>query len=182
LSVFTEEQKEAMKLLSGENGAGQIMNIQPELMLHDITNVNSTILENFKDQNETSKYVLDNWSRSLSASAEQKDVLKPIAEQYIKSYAQLRKTMETTYDKNIVDYYLERNKPADATKLPEYYRERENLFQTDPGYSKTKTAMDIEFWKLRSSYHKQAAQAVGPEKAADFLNGQAIIVHYPNLE
>jgi uncharacterized protein (UPF0333 family) len=146
--------------------------------------VRSTTLENFKDQNEVSKYVLDNWAKTVQASPEQKNSLKPIAEQYIKDYTELRKKMETTYDKNIMDYYLERNKPKDMTKEQEYYRERDKLFQTNSDYGRAKISMDIELLKLRNNYNKQVAETVGSEteKGAEFLNREPYIVHYPNVE
>ena len=174
LTIFTEEQQEVLS--QGD------MDIRGELLSPKLTNVGSTVLENFKNPNEVSKYVLDDWSKSVGASAEQKDSLKPVAEAYTKDYTELRQRMETTYDKNIMDYYLERNKPAETTKQGEYYRERDKLFQTNPDYSRAKTAMDIEFLKLRSNYHKQVAETVGSEKGAGFLKSEPYIYHFPNVE
>ncbi|MFH1232077.1 MAG: hypothetical protein V1709_11350 [Planctomycetota bacterium] len=182
LSIFTEEQKKALAEISGDDNIGMDMGIPLDDFASQITTVWSFSNENIKDQSEASKYILDDWLGHTKASAEQKDNLKPIAEQYVKDYTDLKKRMETTYDKNIMDYYLGKNKPTDTAKQGEYYIEREKLFQTNSDYGKAKTSLDIEFLKLCNNYYKQVATTVGSEKGAKILNREPQIVHFPNVE
>lgn len=190
-TILTEEQKEVLEKISKTLDDNNLyivyingLNLSsPQTVLSpQLTNVESDIQYDFKDQNKTSQQVLNNWAKELHASPEQKNSLKPITEQYIKDYTELRKRMETTYDKNIMDYYLERNKPEDEDKQEEYYRERKKLFQTNPDYDRAKTSLDLKFLELHYNYLKQVSETVGHEKGAKILNGPPAIVHYPNVE
>jgi hypothetical protein len=174
--IFTPEQRESFKNNS-ISGVPDILNLDSDLL-----GIRSTPLSQFKNQNDASQYVLDNWSTNVNASDEIRNNLKPVAEQYVKDYVTLKKNMELLYDKNIMDYYLQRNLPTDRQKLQSYYSERENLFQTNSEYKKAKTALDIEFLQLRSKYHKEVVRVAGPEKAASFVNGAPYLYHYPNIE
>jgi uncharacterized protein YoxC len=174
-AIFTSEQKEV-----GEKTSTVFADIK-DFISSQANGVGSSVNVDVRDKNELSKYVLNSWSNSVGASPELKNSLKPIAEQYVKDYVSLRKNMELAYDKNIMDYYLERNKPDDATKEDEYYREREKIFQTNPDYIKAKIALDIEFLQLRNRYYKEVAKTVGDEKNAIFINSFPHIYHYPNV-
>ncbi|MFH1230383.1 MAG: hypothetical protein V1709_02685, partial [Planctomycetota bacterium] len=174
--IFTSEQKESF----GKNpidGVPNILDLDSNLL-----NIRSIPLSQFKNQNEASQYVLENLSGMVNASDEEKTNIKPIAEQYISDYTTLRKNMELSYDKNLMDYYLQRNKPNDQNKISEYYLEREKLFQTNPDYKKAKIALDIEFLQVRNKYFKDIAKTVSTEKAAALINSPPVIVHYSGIE
>jgi hypothetical protein len=172
--IFTPEQNEAIGKTKGPYG--MMLEITSQL-----TNIESYIRGDFKNQNEASQYLL-NWTMGASASDEVKNNLKPIAEQYIKDYVALKKNMELLYDKNLMDYYLQRNQPNDQKKLQEYYLEREKIFQTNTAYKNAKIALDIEFLQLQNKYQKEILKIEGLKKSAPFIAEQPCIYHFPNIE
>jgi hypothetical protein len=90
--------------------------------------------------------------------------------------------MESLYDKNLMDYYLQRNQPKDEDKIAAYYSEREKLFQTNPEYKKAKVSMDIEFLQLLNKYNKEIIRITGLDKTTNVFTNNSVISHFPNIE
>jgi hypothetical protein len=173
--IFTPDQKSA---IAKTGMAGMIDNTN----MVRVPNLESTSLIQLKNMYETHQYILDNWSRAVQATEEDKNSLNPIIDGYVQAYTGLRRQVEANHDKTFMDYYLQRNQPTDQNKMAAYYQERERVFQSNPDYQKAKIALDLEFLQVRNKYHKQIIQTLGAEKAATFVNEQPYIYHFPNIE
>ncbi|MFH1231589.1 MAG: hypothetical protein V1709_08860 [Planctomycetota bacterium] len=159
--------------------------------LDDIINARTTsYLSYFSEEKESNKVIealQKGWADFVKPSSEEeKNMIKSVTEQYVGGYVILKKTMESTYSKDIMDYYFERNKPTDKTKPDEYEkykRARETLFQTDPIYKQTKTDLDIKFLQLRNNSLKELSSKIGEEKANRLINREPVVItHFPYLE
>jgi hypothetical protein len=173
-SIFSPEQIEALdKMKEGTKNVD--IDIIPKI--GQSYTINNNPVSNTGMAVET---VLSDWASAKPGLKEQNDILKPLAEQYIRDYTDLRKKSEMIYDKNIMDLYLERNAPADRNT--QWYNDRAKTFATDSSYKNAKTALDLEFLQLKNQYDKEVTKIIGPEKSDKFNNRPICLNHFPNIE
>ncbi|MFH1230583.1 MAG: hypothetical protein V1709_03710 [Planctomycetota bacterium] len=173
-SIFSPEQKEAMNKMK-EGSKNVNIDIIPEIS--QPYTINNNPVSNTGIAVET---VLSDWANATPELKEQNDTLKPLAEQYLRDYTDLRKKSEMMYDKNIMDLYFERNAPADRNT--QWYNDRAKTFATDSSYKNAKTALDLEFLQLKNQYDKEVTKIIGSEKSDKFNNRPICINHFPNIE
>ena len=168
--VFTDEQR---RLLESET-LREPFDLTPELYG---SYVNASIRD-FNEQVKASDYILQQWAGAISTSEADKEILRPIAEQYLRDYIVLRNTMEGVYGKGVMDVYLSRNKPSkeDKAKQTEYA-----VALASSDYNNAKNAMDIEFLQLINRYHKEISSRLGSDKAYPLIKRVPKMIHFPNV-
>jgi hypothetical protein len=197
-NIFTAEQKtgaEAIEARGGGRGPGpQDRTTFPSQMNMLKPSVQSWTLSSTKERARASEQVLDRWTGGAAASRE---AVKPLADQYVAEYAGLKKSYESAYGKELMDYYLDR-RPGDSAGRQNYNQSKSNFIQANPGYEVTKRAMDIEFLQLQNKYQKEVARLSPPAAEATSvtvtnvtpgvttrvspMTRQSAVNHFPNLD
>lgn len=174
--VFSDEQRSVVD-----------QTVIKEMLRPNLTNIQSVGNEKVKEQAEAGRFVLESWTSQFdpeSSPPEMREALKPVAEQYVSDYAALKKKVESSYDPALMDYYFQRNRPAERAGIRNYYTEREQYFSDNPANARAKAQLDLEFLKVRRTYQQQAAKIAG-EQNSEYMNfpGQpTFLYHFPNLE
>ncbi|MFA5795489.1 MAG: hypothetical protein WC980_10550 [Candidatus Brocadiia bacterium] len=178
-SVFTEEQQ---KLLDKET-LREPFGIIPETDTYVYSHI-----EDVKDAGKVSDEILEKWYDSLSSPAEaDKDVLKPLSEQYVRDYIVLRNSLEGRYGKNVMDAYLSRNKTSAAPSTAPSEGGNENNpgllknYRESPEYTNAVKAMNIEFLQLINRYDKEISSRIGSDRASSLMKREGQITHFPNV-
>jgi hypothetical protein len=171
-TVFTQEQKDAMANAFKELHIADEMPFLkiPEVEIHsDISKVDKSA-------------AMDQIFRQWETSSPEKDAnIKIIIDEYLKEYSNLRKTLESCYDKDVMAYYYERNAPAEGSRI-EYNEEKDKLFTTDIRYINAKAALDVDFLRLQSKFEKELVRLAGEDRTHSPVLGSTVIHHYPNVE
>ncbi|MFH1226920.1 MAG: hypothetical protein V1701_03320 [Planctomycetota bacterium] len=176
--IFTKRQTELLQ----KETLTEPFNIMPQLP----SGYYYASISESNEPGKASNEVLENWAGNISgASEEDKNILKPLSEQYVHDYVVLRNTLEGRYGKTVMDLYLGRNKPgadilADKDKTKAYYDESRKA-RISPDYIKAKNAMDIEFLQVADRYNKEILSHLDGEKTATFKKGIPQIIHFANI-
>ncbi|MFH1227699.1 MAG: hypothetical protein V1701_07330 [Planctomycetota bacterium] len=168
--VFTSDQVAAVQgndMRGGRNnGPGPAWGAFTSQMDMLKPNVRSMTVSEAKDRTK----VVDQLINRFNLDATTKEAVKPLATQYVNEYSTLKKTLESTYGKTTMDYYLDRNRSvvtvADANSGRDsqqaYNQAKAAYIQSNPGYEVAKRAMDIEFLQIQNKYQKEVAKITTP--------------------
>jgi hypothetical protein len=171
--IFTREQKESKPdaFKSAMSDELPFLEMSEVEIPSDISKVDKSVAAN---------QIFRQWE---TPSPERNANIKMIIEQYLSEYTDLRKTLESCYDKDIMDYYYERNAPAGGSRI-QYNQERNKLFKTNSRYGNAKAALDLDFLRLQGKFEKELARLAGSDKTNNpaFQYRTTTIHHYPNVE
>ena len=174
--IITEEQKAVYQGKTGEKFTGELyIPFMPPASYQGY---------DFKDRNQAINFIVDEWASVLKDKpSELKAVIRPVAEKYISDYIELRKTKESIYDKDIMNYYLERDKPDETNKAESMeYDIKYYGVSRKSDYIKTERMLNLEFLLLLDKYHKEASKLISREDAVRLMNIEPKISHFPNLD
>ncbi|MFA5795469.1 MAG: hypothetical protein WC980_10450 [Candidatus Brocadiia bacterium] len=199
--IFTPDQVAVVQgnnMGGGRNGPDR--SIFPSQMDMLKPSAQSMTVSNTKERTSAADQITNRWARDAAS----REAIKPLANQYISDYALLKKSLESSYGKETMDYYLERNRSTGAGggrgSQQTYNQTKDSYIQSNPGYEAAKVAMDIQFLQLQNKYQKEAAKVTSaitttaqPSGSAVPASapggpmggrggGRAVVMHFPNLD
>jgi len=168
--IFTEEQRGILESEVFETPFDLLPSISEYYVSSD--------KDDCREKSQASNRILKMWTGYLDLAEDQKNILKPLAEQYVNDYIVIRNIQEGIHGRAFMDIYTGRTtQPDSQTDQPE---ERERI-RNSPEYLRAKDLMDMEFLQLIERYNQEISGRLGSAKAAPLAERHAETIHFPNI-